>query len=519
MATVNVEIQREKLVVPSQIVSVKKQNGKRIVKSFIADSSINLNGRGIKKEAIDKIMQTAKNKPYLLPPFLDHPQRPTPYPQDPNDDIELIHKTAKPYEAGIMYDLERVNSEDNPGYNAYIELTSPLAIGLFDEGILPRWMSMSIYKFDKNEPDTEITNAVVNNICAVRNPAYGAKARILGMCVGDRDDCKTGLRDASSTVEMTGTNSSSDNTYTLTLDSSSAKCPTMQAVEGLPYDDSIRFDPNTVDIYNAEVSNSVEMSANQSQPGTVQSETTVKYPASKRFVKKDGQGKVIQEGKIDDQGNEIQTNTEFENKPVETEVTKVEKETKEKEKTVEKDLTQTKTPKKISQEEENKEQEREESEEEEENKAKAQSQKNNQPQQQEQSNQSNDRIGGLEQQLKQQSKELERAMKNMKYYRRKTIEKAVNNAKWLKPEQKEERINRYDEMSLDGEDLELALSDAFGEQMALAKSSVNKEKTSSYQYHEDIEEDNKEQTSSAGSRKESNKLTLDLIRPSTKKTN
>lgn len=490
-------ILKEPLVVPSQVVEVSKQQGKRIVKMFLSDSSININGGRIAKDAQDAIMKTVIGKPYIIPPFLDHPQRPKPYPPRQEDDIALIHKTAKPYESGIVYDLERVSSEDNPGYNAFVELTSDLAIRLFDEGILPRFVSHSIYKLNPNEPDSEMRSAVVNNICAVRNPAYGPKARIMGMCVGDREECKNSLQDAEK-------HSSIDvdfipiNNNTKEQNNPEGKCETMKAVEQLSENELFRF--NNDILKQPEVTSSINMSATT---GTVQSETTIEYPASGRVVKKDSQGRVISDTK---KGEEMitTTTTTAESKDKDEgnkeTITKEEK-TEKKEEVTKENKAADITNKKASEQQEdnnNNDKNRPNNEEEtEEAKAKA----------------STDRIGALESEIKQFANRLNKQESSTKYYRKKMIETRVNTASYLKPEQKNEHIERWEKTDLHGDDLDFALETAYGPQSAMARVAEGKdrEKRSSVALHEDdIQQTDSEKTSS-GRKKEDGKLTLDLL--------
>jgi hypothetical protein len=475
MAVVNVNVVKEPLVVPSQVVGVSKQNGKRIVKMFLSDSSINANGRAIPKDAQDAVMRTTINKPYIIPPFLDHPQRPRPYPVDQNEDIALIHKTAKPYEGGTVFDLERVNSEENPGYNAYVELTSMFAIKLFDEGLLPRFVSTSIYKLNPNESDSEMRSAVVNNICAVRHPAYGAKARVLGMCVGDREDCKTGLRDASESEQV------EDN----------EKCATMKAVESLDTQDRFEFS-------NDLLKDLEQKSSNMSQTaGSTTSTTTTEFPRSGRKVVQDSAGNVISDTHAQKTEESKSIKSEA-NNDSDKEVTKKEEtktETKE-ETTKEKDapIKSNEPPKKISEQEEQKKED----------------QKEDAIPPEEAKNTNND--SQVSTQLKQLSNEVARLRTDNRFYRNQIIEKAVNNATYLKPDQKEEHIAKWKESELNLSSLIWALDTSYSPQaQAIKQQDRDREKKSS-QLHDDDTDSDSEKTSSSRPKKDNDgKLTLDLL--------
>lgn len=510
-------ILKDQLVVPSQVTGVYKQQGKRIVKMFLSDSSINTNGRRFAKDAQDQIVQTVLEKPYIIPPFLDHPQRPQPYPKDPNADIALIHKTAKPYEAGVVFDLEKVSSEDNPGYNIFVELTSPFAIKLFDEGILPRFVSSSIYHLDNTEPDNEIRSAVINNVCAVRHPAYGAKARILGMCVGERDECKAGLTDKekqSSNLEFKaitkdGTSpwyivsNNPDGTVTLSANMPSTdrngetgtegekqssaeggKCDKMQAVEALDEHEQFTFDNSL--FKDAEIT-----SSNMSDTtGAIQSETTIELPASGRTIKKDSKGNVISDtkkGEAQKQDSDKETITKKEE--TKTEETKTE-ETKDAKANAKGNTAEDKK-------DNNQEQQ------------KVDEQSNKEP---EQIANPQDKLGTLEQEVKQFSNRLSKQEQSTKYYRKKMIEAKIANVSYLKPEQKTEQVARWEKIDIHGEDLDFALEQAYGAQSAMAKVQDREKKSSdsgssSRQYHEDTDEDS-EKTSS---NKPKPTITLDLL--------
>ena len=464
-----VSLNKEKLIVPSQIVELKKQDGKRIIQIFVSDSSLSSNGDRIHKDYQDQVVQTLKGNPYIIPPFLDHPQVPN-LSHNPQEHIKAIKDAAKPYEAGIVYDLQRVSSQENPGYNAFVELTSQFAINLFDEGILPRFVSWSLYKTNPSEPNNEIKSAVVNNICAVRNPAFGAKARILGMCVGDRDSCKNNLVNSSTII--TGTDTA---TQTTSINANiQSKCPTMLAVESLEADNL--FTDNGI-LKTPEVNSSVMSVQGQTDSGPMNSETTITYPESKRVVKKDAKGNIISETKMDEAKKEETTQTQMNTK--EGAVVREEK-------TVEKEVQ-----KKLSEEKPEEEKKEEEK-----------------PEEKKETPITDDRIGSLESQVKQLSNRFEKANKTIEWYRRDMIATAINNANWLKPEQKEERINRYSEMEIAGEDLKLALTDAFGPQMAQVRS--NPERKSSEQHHEDTFTNTTDNKISSGSNE--NKLTLDLLK-------
>jgi vancomycin resistance protein YoaR len=218
----------------------------------------------------------------------------------------------------------------------------------------------------------------------------------------------------------------------------------------------------------------------QADPGTSTSETTITYPESKRIVKKDSRGNIISETKMGE-----------EEKKKEPETTQVKTEEKTVEKEVQKKLPETE-----------KETEKEKTTEEKETIKEKKEGPITEPQQQ------NDKTGPLETQVKQLSNRLDKVDKTVKWYRRDMISTAINNAHWLKPEQKEERINRYEEMDIHGEDLKLALTDAFGPQMAVARGASNPERKSSEQYHEDtFTGSNNNEVKGSGNEK----LTLDLL--------
>jgi hypothetical protein len=477
-----------KIIVPSQIVELRKQEGKRIVQMWLADDSFTFNNRRLNKEALPDIAKTILTKKYLIPPDLNHPQRKQVFPNDMEKDIASIHEAGRPYEAGTVYDLERHNREGRDGWDAFIEMDTPVGIRLFDAGILPRYSSTSIYKVDNNEPEDDVRNAIINNICAVKYPNYGIKASIQGMCVGDPAECKDNLLNNSAVDAVNELQNAIDKMK---------PCPTMKAINELDDDNKIVFSIDN------EIQSGINMSA-QVQPNVGTTDATVEYnfPKSGRKITLDGKGNIMSDTHPKETiPNEVVTKQET-IKKIETEPPKGEEETKpegsgegaKKAVTTEESKTVAETEKKTEKE----------------------STPNDDTKKDTQDHaanvQQNNELENLKGELKKLSSKVDKSDNHMKYYRKQLITAKVNSAN-LKPEQKEQHVKRWNDMDIHGEELDFALNTAYGEQSPIQKVPDKEKKNSAY-----IVDDNEQQNSTT-SRENTNKpkITMDML--STKKVN
>jgi hypothetical protein len=474
MSVQTVEIAKEpKVIVPSQIVQLRKQDGRRIIQMWLADSSFTFNGRRLNKEALPNIAKTAEGKKYLIPPTLEHPQRSTTYPNDLQRDLQSINEAAKPFEAGTVIGIERQNRYGIDGYDAFIDLDTKIGRDLFDSGMLPRYSSTSIYKLDARESEDNITKALINNICAVKYPNYGIRASLQGMCVGDVDGCKEQLINNSVTVS---TSANDGQIVTLTQ-----PCPTMKAVSELDDDNKIVFN-NTL-FMDKELQSSVNnMSANPNV-GTTDSTVEYSFPKSGRKLILDGKGQIISdshpkdaipdqvkknmppgmhsekpsgsgEGNGDNNDGDNNGNGEGENKDAKVDggrKVKVDDNNKSKETETEttktEEVTKTKTEEKP---EENKE-------------AKLDSQNQNQNQ--------NSEIERVKTDLKREhDKEMTKAIDAAKFYKRELIKSKLAQIP-MKDEVKSEHMKKWADSELSMEDLAWHLELAYGQNSQLAKAS------------------------------------------------
>lgn len=521
-----VQIAKEpKVIVPSQTIELRKQDGKRIVQMWLADDSFTYENPithkkfRLSKQALPTIAKTIVGNKYLVPPTLDHPRHQEPNPYDVNVDIERINEAGRPFEAGTFFDIHPQQRYGNDGYDAFAEMDSELGIRLFDAGLLPRYNSTSILKLNNDEPEDDVKTARINNICAVKYPNFGIRASLQGMCVGDRDDCKNELINNSAqdwanmnmtTMEMSGTNASDG--YQVTLES----CPTMEALKQLPEDSKFMIE-NTI-FKGAEVTHSsnINMSA-QPNLGTTDATVTYDFPNSKRQIRLDGKGKIISDTHPSDKlpegfkgmANPPATETRGDVVKIETEKPKgdgngngdnnngggeqqknadgslqvgsKEKEQEKKEETItKKEQSEVEKPEKDNP-DNGGDQERE---------------------KKDANNVQTDRVTQLEQNVKTLTSTVDKANTHMKYYRTQLIKEKVSKAN-LKPEQKEEHVKRWQNMDIHGDELEFALSTAYSAQEQTAK--IGERKNSAY-----VDDGTREFTNSEPEDKPK-KLTVDLL--------
>jgi hypothetical protein len=501
--------QEPRIIVPNQLQELRYQDGKRILKMWLADDSLTFQGnRRVNREALPDIVKTILGKKYIIPNDLNHPQVKEPVPYNLKQHIEMINAASQPYVAGTFYDYERNHFEGKEGWSAYVDLDTELGQRLFDAGLIPRYNSTSMMKLDPTEPEDNITKALINNVCAVKFPNYGIKSAIQGYCVGSRDSCKTGLMN-NSVTDGTATDWSNTQT-TMNFD---IECPTMRALRELDDDNIVRFDKsifnNQHEIQSSIMSSQTGTStASASAPNSATTEgTIVVFPSNNRQIKIDSTGKIVSDTHSNDK---LPGGFEALRKKAEAERPKDEggdgngdnKPEGGKEDKNANGNIQVESKKQQSKEEEKEKIKASEVEKPDQDKG-DDTGKDNPPEQKVDPVQ-NDRVGNLESQVKQLTSQVEKANTNVNYYRKQMIADKVNSATWLKKEEKDERINRYNKMDIHGEDLKFMLDDAFRPQEVTAK--VGERKNSAY-----IDDGTREIKNSSDEDKPQ-KLSADLLR-------
>lgn len=508
----NVTISKEpKVVVPSQTIQLRNQDGKRIVQMWLADDSFTFkNPRTgtrfrLNKQALPEIAKTIIGHKYIIPPDLDHPHVKEPDPYDVNLHIERINNAGQQFEAGTFFDIHPQNRFGNDGYDAFAEMDTELGKRLFDAGLLPRYNSTSILKLDFNEPEEDTKKAIINNVCAVKYPNYGIRASLQGMCVGDRDDCKTQLLNNSS-----GTAATSISGELITLN---MPCPTMEAIKQLP-DDS-KFDIGNNIFNNAELTNSSNQMSAVTNPGTTDATVTYNFPKSERTIKVDSKGMIIHDTHPNDKLPEgfkgmanppaVKVETERpegngdggnggngDNNQKGGEQSKNANgalSSKQQEAGTEKTEQQKKEETILEKKEDNV-------------KESNDTTKNDNPKN-EVDNVQVDRISKLESEVK----ELSRYKDDSKYYRSQLIKEKLSRTN-LKQDQKDEDLKRWEKMPIHGEELEFALSRAYPAQGQEVTAKVGERRNSAY-----IDDGEREINNSAASPQDNKtkKLTVDLL--------
>jgi hypothetical protein len=184
---------------PSEVTDFFKDGDEYFMKVTIADIGPSFKGQGFKdEETFYRIIENAvKNKaPYLLPPFIDHPVRPFPRPEFPNPRDEVIHinEYNKPYEAGHFIKWEKSRYKGRPAADGYIKVTDPYAQKSIEQGRIPKYGSIHIYRYDTSEQVSSYDNVELLNWCAVTDPAFDS-AIVHGTCKGSEEECLNSLKD------------------------------------------------------------------------------------------------------------------------------------------------------------------------------------------------------------------------------------------------------------------------------------------------------------------------------------
>lgn len=173
-----------------------ENNGRFFIKSFLLDSSLNLNRWGVTKDALLDNLNSFIGKPFVLTPEFGHPEAAT------GDELLIIQEN---YRVGNIIE---VGYETTTGKAfAVSEITDADAIRLIQNGE-PMFVSPSIVFSEEdviNEPYTRATIAKKfegAHLAGVKDPAYGMqKAQIKGKCAGDAVSCRTQLSRVQASTE------------------------------------------------------------------------------------------------------------------------------------------------------------------------------------------------------------------------------------------------------------------------------------------------------------------------------
>lgn len=241
--------------VPRVVDVFEDKNGKLFLKTFLIDDSINGAKWRIAKDYISKHIEKFVGRPFILTQNRYHPSEFDTVHADYNDvqgTIGRLLQAQEKYRIGTIRKVEpvanssSVSQASSSTWAAYIEITDPAAITAFRAGYIPKYVSPSIFRLNKNESPEITTDYEPLHLAAVDHPAYGIhKAGIKGSCEGDLVKCSNQLAQASTAAEavavstpdcgfcIKGALEGFSNSYTSSADSSYLTFPINQASDKL----------------------------------------------------------------------------------------------------------------------------------------------------------------------------------------------------------------------------------------------------------------------------------------------
>lgn len=194
---------------PPRVVDVfEDKKGKLFLKTFLIDDSINRAKWRIEKDYIPKHIEKFVGRPFILTRERLHPTEFDSVRADYNDvqgTIGRLLQAQEKYRIGTIRKVEpvansSVSQASSSTWAAYVEITDPTAITAFRAGYIPKYVSPSIFRLNKNESPEVTTDYEPLHLAAVDYPAYGVhKAGIKGSCEGDLVKCSNQLAQASTT--------------------------------------------------------------------------------------------------------------------------------------------------------------------------------------------------------------------------------------------------------------------------------------------------------------------------------
>ena len=198
------ELEQQRQVHPSQIVDITEGDNKYFLKVFLVDDSINAAKWRIKTESIPKHIEKFVGRPFILTKEHYHPLEFDSVPIDYNDTqgtVKRLLAAQAPYEIGTIRKVERsinpAQAAFGATWNAYVEITDPVAIQAFKNGYTPRYVSASVFRLNQDESPLETSDYEPLHLAAVDNPAYGIhKAGVRGTCTGNLPKCSKQLQQA-----------------------------------------------------------------------------------------------------------------------------------------------------------------------------------------------------------------------------------------------------------------------------------------------------------------------------------
>src|SRR6476469_6302078 len=191
---------------PRTVETYQTQDGRKFIKTFLLDSSVNKANFAVRKDYIPKHIKRYEGKPYILAKVqLDNGQVVNYHPlwddvkvasvsdfRNTNefiqDYINKLFKSQEPYTIGLIRKVEQ-EPYNHDIWAAHIEFTAPKAIEAYDQGHIPKFVSPSFFAYNYDE-NGYVVDFEPLHIGAVDIPSYGfEKARVYSECTGSEALC------------------------------------------------------------------------------------------------------------------------------------------------------------------------------------------------------------------------------------------------------------------------------------------------------------------------------------------
>jgi len=183
---------------PAQIIGASEdsKNHRYFIRAFSIDDTITKNKTGHVSDYLTKHINRFVGRPLIITDYLKHPHEFYHIPETgiPEQDVRMYLDRQRPYEIGIvnsvLHNQRLVQNSVVNSYDAIIELKDAKAIEAFKLGKIPKFVSPSIYRLNRNDPPEAITDFEPINITVVDDPAYGFhNANVRKSCEGTNDIC------------------------------------------------------------------------------------------------------------------------------------------------------------------------------------------------------------------------------------------------------------------------------------------------------------------------------------------
>lgn len=183
---------------PAQIIGASEdsKNHRYFIRAFLIDDTITKNKTGHRSDYLAQHINRFVGRPLIITDYLKHPHEFYHIPETgiPESDIQMYLERQRPYEIGrvdsVLHNKRLVQNSVVNSYDAIIELIDPKVIEAYKQGKIPKYVSPSIYRLNRNDPPDAVTDFEPINITIVDDPAYGFhNASVRNSCEGTNDLC------------------------------------------------------------------------------------------------------------------------------------------------------------------------------------------------------------------------------------------------------------------------------------------------------------------------------------------